>query len=406
MKYFSLFCLLIFCNALQAQEKPYVVMVSLDGFRHDYVARFQPPNLLKLIKEGTAAKSMIPIYPSKTFPNHYTLVTGMYAGKHGIMDNPFYDSQFDEVYSSGNREVSMKSMWYNGTPLWQLAQNQGLKSAAFFWIGSELPIKEQYPTYYKKYDAKIPNSTRITQTFDWLRLPEAERPRLITLYFSIVDDAGHRYGPESAELKAAVFKADSIVGALHEGLKQIKLPINLLVMSDHGMEQIPTNPENFINIEKIADLKDTTINFFSNSIHANIYFKDKTKVTAVYQALQKQAKNYTVYYQKDIPKKWHYDFPNRMGDILVVANPPYLIGGNTAQKRHEKEPTLGQHGYDPYTHTNMHAVFYAWGYNIKKGLAISSFDNIHVYPFVAYLLGLKIPTDIDGKLKILKKIKK
>ncbi len=390
----------------QTKETPYIIMVSLDGFRHDYVARFQPPNLLKLIKEGTAAESMIPVYPSKTFPNHYTLVTGMYAGKHGIIDNPFYDSQIDAVYTSGNREISMQSVWYNGTPLWQLVQNKGLKSAAFYWIGSELPIKGQYPTYYKKYDAKVSNDARINQAFEWLKLPETERPHLITLYFSLVDDIGHKYGPDSPEIKVAVMKADSLVGALYEGLKKSNLPTNLLVMSDHGMEQIPPSPANFINIEKIADLRDSTINFFTNSTHANIYFKDKTKIKKVYETLRKEAKNYTVYYQKDIPKKWHYVFPNRTGDLLVVANAPYLIGGNTAEANQKKQLSAGQHGYDPTINKNMHAIFYAWGKDIKKGLTIPSFDNIHVYPFVAYLLGIESPKDIDGKLKVLKKIKK
>lgn len=390
--------------ALAQKEKPYVVMVSLDGFRHDYVQRHQPPHLLQLIKEGTSAESVVPIYPSKTFPNHYSLVTGMYADKHGILDNPFYDSQIDAVYSSHNREVSMKSVWYQGTPLWQLAQEKGMKTAAFFWIGSEQPIKGQYPTYYKKYDGKITNQTRIDQVFEWLRLPEAERPHLITVYFSLVDDAGHRYGPDSPEVKKAVLQADSLIGKIQSGLKQLALPTNLIVVSDHGMEQIPEQPEYFINIEKLTDLRDTTINFLSNSVHVHLYFKDKTKIDKVYQDLKQKEKNYAVYYKKDIPAQWHYNNPTRTGDLLVVANPPYLIGGNTAEKKHDKEPSRGQHGYNPYAHKNMHAIFYAWGHNIKQDLKIPTFEIVHVYPLVAHLLGLETPKDIDGKLKVLKKI--
>jgi predicted AlkP superfamily pyrophosphatase or phosphodiesterase len=388
------------------KEKPYVVMVSLDGFRHDYVQRYQPPFLSKLIKEGTSAKSMIPIYPSKTFPNHYSIITGMHADKHGILDNPFYDSQIDAVYNSGNREVSMQPVWYQGTPLWQLAQENKIKTAAFFWIGSELPIKGQYPTYYKKYDGKIANETRVQQVFDWLNLPEEERPRLITVYFSLVDDAGHRYGPDSPEMQKIVLKADSLVGKLQEGLKKITLPTNLFIVSDHGMEQIPDKPENFINIEKIVDLRDTTINFLSNAVHVHLYFKDKSKTEKIYQEFKSKAKNFTPYLKKDIPKKWRYTSATRTGDILVVANPPYLIGGNVAEKKREKEQTRGQHGYDPYVYPNMHAIFYAWGKDIKENFTIPSFDCVHIYPFIAHLLGIKPPKDIDGKLKVLQKIQK
>ena len=329
-----------------------------------------------------------------------------FVHKHGILDNPFYDTQIDADYSSSNREVSMSPIWYGGTPLWQLAQEKGIKTAAFFWIGSELPIKGQYPTYYKKYDPKTPNEDRINQATEWLNLPESERPRLITLYFSLVDDAGHKYGPDSPEVKKAVLKADSLVGKLQESLKATKLPINILVVSDHGMEQIPASPNYFINIEKIANLQDTTINFLSNAVHTQIYFKDKTKISQVYQELKENAKNYAVYLRKDIPKKWHYNLPTRTGDILVVAHPPYLIGGNQAEKKMEKEKTRGQHGYDPFAYKNMHAIFYAWGVNIKENYTIPTFEIVHIYPFVAHLLGLESPKDIDGKLSVLKKIKK
>ncbi len=381
-------------------------MVSLDGFRHDYVKKFNPPHLSKLIKEGASAQSVIPVYPSKTFPNHYSIVTGMYANKHGLIDNPFYDTEIEAVYSSSNREVSLDPKWYGGTPLWQLAQGQGLKTASFFWVGSELPIKGQYPTYHKKYDPAIPNQERIDQTVAWLSLPEAERPRLITLYFSLVDDAGHRYGPDSPEVKQAVLQADSLVGKLQNALKNIALPITLLIVSDHGMEQINPVQEYFVNLEKIADLRDTTINFFSNAVHTQFYFKDKTKIDKAYQDLKKNEKNYTVFLRKDIPKHWHYNLPTRTGDMLVVAKPPYLIGGNHAEKKMYKEQTRGQHGYDPYTYKNMHAIFYAWGAHIKPNFALPTFEIVHIYPLVAHLLGLDIPKDIDGKLKVLKKILK
>src|SRR5579863_3743282 len=185
-------------NAAAQQSRPYVVMVSLDGFRYDYARKDGAKHLLALGKEGAvAAEGMIPAYPSLTFPNHYTLVTGLYPEHHGIVANNFYDPARKERYSYTNPATSHDGSWYGGEPLWVLAEKQGMRTACFFWPGSEAAIEGVRPTYYMKYDSKFPNEKRVEQVLDWLKLPEAQRPHFITLYFSLTDSRGHEYGPES-----------------------------------------------------------------------------------------------------------------------------------------------------------------------------------------------------------------
>src|SRR5882762_1845619 len=191
----------------QNTASPYVVLVSFDGFRYDYVSRFHPPNFEKFIHEGTAAEGMIPSFPSKTFPNHYTLVTGLYPGHHGLVDNQFYDPELKIKYSIRDKAVVQNPAFYGGTPLWILAKRQGVRSASCFWVGSETVIQGEKPDYFLDYDEAFSNDKRVQQTLEWLKLPEKERPHFITLYFSLVDTEGHDTGPNSEALKRTVLKA-------------------------------------------------------------------------------------------------------------------------------------------------------------------------------------------------------
>ena len=163
----------------QQDSAPYVVLVSFDGFRYDYVQRFNLPHFKKFIREGSCAKGLIPSFPSKTFPNHYTLVTGLYPGNHGLVDNHFYDPEMRKQYSMKDRAVAVDPRYYGGTPLWQLAQQQGMRSASYFWVGSEVEIQHKLPDYYLKYDESVADASRVEQTIAWLQLPEKERPHFI-----------------------------------------------------------------------------------------------------------------------------------------------------------------------------------------------------------------------------------
>ena len=246
-----IFLLLLFStNWLFAQEgEPYLILISLDGYRYDYTQRFKPKNLTQFIEEGTAAEALIPSFPTKTFPNHYTIATGMLPENHGLVDNSFYEPEKDQVYSMGNRSIVEDGYWYAGTPIWVLAEQNGIKAASYFFVGSEAPVKGVRPSYYYPFDGSVPNLTRISKVFEWLQLPSEERPRLITLYFSDMDEVGHRYGPDNDEkLQDRLDRLDHELGALFEGLKSFDLDINIIIVSDHGMTNVPK--ENIWNLDQ------------------------------------------------------------------------------------------------------------------------------------------------------------
>src|SRR5579862_268420 len=230
-------------NATQQLSKPYVVLVSLDGFRYDYARKFHAEHLLALAAQGASApEGMLPSFPSITFPNHYTIVTGLYPGHHGIVANSFYDPARKQAYRYHDAKAIADGTWYGGTPLWVLSVQQGMRSASFFWVGSEAEIQGIRPSYYLKFDASFPNGKRVEQVLAWLHLPPEQRPHFITLYFSDSDTAGHEYGPDSPQVAAAVHELDSEIGKLVDGIKESNLRVDLIVVADHGMVKVDGPP--------------------------------------------------------------------------------------------------------------------------------------------------------------------
>lgn len=390
----------LICFVLYAQQKPapYVVLVSFDGFRYDYVSRFNPPAFQALIRQGAAAAGLIPSFPSKTFPNHYTLVTGLYPGHHGLVDNTFYDPQLHQRYAMKDRNVVRNPAYYGGTPLWQLARQQGLKTASFFWVGSEVAIQGTYPDYYFNYDESVPNEKRVDQTIAWLKLPENERPHFISLYFSLVDTEGHKTGPNSAPLREAVLRADSLLGKLTRELKTLDLPVNIIVVSDHGMLELHDDEKTFITIHELFNTRDTSTVYVNGGTQTHIY---TPKADSLYEVLKKKENHFKVYKRKDMPARWHYDHI-RTGDLLLVVEPGYYFQDKPHTLTKPAMP-FGAHGFDPLVEKDMQGIFYAAGPNIQTGVTLPAFENIHVYPFITTILGLKTPP-IDGNFKTLKGI--
>lgn len=408
-KYFEIVLLIVVIGfvsvAKTRQEKPtpYVIMVSFDGFRHDYVEKFDAPNFKAFIKDGVAAEAMIPSYPSKTFPNHYSLVTGLYPDNHGLVDNTFYDKELDLQYSIGNRERVENPAFYGGLPLWQLVQQNGMKSASYFWVGSEAPITGQFPTYYHIYDGSVPNEDRVNSTLDWLKLPEGERPNFITLYFSMVDSQGHAFGPDHEETKLAVLEADKLLGQLKAGVDALDLPVDIILVSDHGMEPIYPKRENYIDFDILTQgIDHEKVRVVNNGSHAHFYVSDEEAKKATFEILNDRKDNFEVYYKEELPEHLHYGTHNRVGDIFVIMKPGYYLStGRRIKMAIDYNTTRGEHGFDPYATPNMGAIFYANGPSFKKGLGIEKFENIHVYPLVAEILGITNYPKVDGEKKVL-----
>ena len=401
---FTLFVLSLSKASLAQEKKPIVLLISLDGFRHDYVARFQPPNLSQFIAEGSAAKGLIPSFPSKTFPNHYTIATGMLPEHHGLVDNAFYEPAKDQVYTMGNRDIVQDGYWYGGTPIWVLAEQNGIKAASYFFVGTEAPVQGIRPSYYYDYDGGVPNLTRIAKVFDWLQLPEADRPRLITLYFSDMDDTGHRYGPNNdEELKKTLFRLDYELGALFEGLKSFDLPIHVILVSDHGMAEV--KKENIILLEALTEgIQARVVN---NGALAHLHLSDPSQKAAVVELLRKREPRITV---DDLSTTANYSdltsFPQRLGDLLIIPNEGYYLADARGSMRYQNNAArfntavFGEHGFSP-SYQDMWGIFYAKGPQIKTGMALAPFQNIHIYPLICRILGLPIPSTIDGKEAVL-----
>lgn len=393
-----------------AQEKEqYVILISLDGFRHDYVQRFQPENLLKFIENGTAAEALVPSFPTKTFPNHYTIATGMKPENHGLVDNSFYEPEKDLVYSMGNRDIVEDGYWYGGTPIWVLAEQHGIKAASYFFVGSEAPVQGIHPSYYFNFDGSVPNLTRISKVFEWLQLPEDERPRIITLYFSDMDNVGHRYGPDNdKQIGGTLEKLDRELGALFEGLKSFDLDINIFIVSDHGMTNIPK--ENLLNLDHITEGIPARV--VNNGALAHLHLENMEEMKEIYQGLKKSENHFKVVkvadreYYKNIEK-----YKDRFGDIIIVPDLGYYLTTSNGMVSYQnrsamfKTDVFGEHGFSQ-EYKDMHGIFFANGPMVKEGLTILPFENFHVFPLLAAILGLPIPDDIDGKLEILEPILK
>jgi alkaline phosphatase D len=376
--------------------KHYVVLVSLDGFRYDYAKKYGARHILDLAKEGASAPDgMIPAYPSLTFPNHYTLVTGLYPAHHGIVANGFYDPARKQKYALNDSATVTDGSWYGGIPLWSLAEKQGMRSACFFWPGSEAEIAGERPSYYLKYDDAFPDEKRIDQVLAWLALPDEKRPHFITLYYSNVDHAGHKYGPNAQETRDAVHHVDTLIGELEQRLIKTHLPVDLIVVSDHGMEA--TRPD-WITLEKYADLKD----FITDG--PLLYGPSEAATEKAYQQLKSASGDFKVYRRAHVPAALNYGQNAREGDPVIVPTGPYAIRANAPDDAaKDQPPNKGSHGYDPREVPNMRAIFYAAGPDIRKGATLRPFENVNLFPFIADLLQLDAPPS-DGKLSVLEGI--
>jgi predicted AlkP superfamily pyrophosphatase or phosphodiesterase len=385
-------------NSAQAIKQHYVVLVSLDAFRWDYAKKYGAPHLLAIGKQGVwAPQGMIPSYPSLTFPNHYAIVTGLYPEHNGLVANSFYDESRAADgklarYAINDPKAVMDGTWYSGVPLWSLAEQQGMRSACLFWPGSEAKIAGELPTDHLHFDDKVDESARIDQVLAWLKQPEETRPHFITLYYSDVDHAGHQYGPDAPETKAAVAKVDGLVGKLHAALDATGLPIDLVVVSDHGMAKTE-GP--WITLDQFADLTGF------ETVGPLLYGKTEADRARVYNQLKKASDKFQVYRRKDMPAGLHYSENPREGDPVIVPTGPYAIRAHAPEAgKPDSPPIAGQHGYDPHTMPEMKASFFAEGPDIVHGKTVAPFENVNLYPWIAHILGLSPPKS-DGDLNIL-----
>jgi alkaline phosphatase D len=371
-------------------EQPYVVMLSMDGFRWDYPEKVKTPNLDYVEEIGVRAEASIPCFPSKTFPNHYSMATGLYPDNHGIVQNSFYATDLGKRYSVSNRESIIDPDFYFGEPIWITAEKQGVKSASYFWVGSEAPHDGLFPSYHLDYNGAVPFEKRIDGVIEWLNLPEKERPHLIMWYIQEPDGIGHELGPDHFKTGEMIVYLDSLVGVFNKKISELSISdqINVIITSDHGMGQIKKEKTVFL-----YDLlqKDWCINVDGGNPVFSIDVKDEFYDTAY--AILSTTNNITSWKKEEIPDRLHFGKSPRVKDFVVVADSSWNLRKSSKRKAYSG----GAHGYDN-RNKDMHAIFYAYGPSFKKNYQHHSINNIDLYPLICEILNLK-PQKVDGKLE-------
>lgn len=383
------FALLFLLIPLEARnpKQHYTVIVSLDGFRWDYPLMYQTPNLDRMAQDGVQAV-MLPSYPASTFPNHYTMATGLVPNHNGIINNTFWDAKNKRHYSMGDSATRYNPEYYLGEPIWVTAQKQGVKTGNIYWVGSDIPVKGTYPTLSRPWAAKpfLTFEQRIDSALSWLQKPEEERPRLVMLYFEEPDGSGHRNGPRSSANGVVVQRMDSLMGVLRSRLDSLPFAesINLIVTSDHGMTEI--SQERVVDMNKY--LKPEWCVVINGRTPTSIFSKAGCR-DSIYNAL-KDVAHIHVWKKEDIPAELNYGSSDRIGDIVVA---PELGWQFTDVPRSNK----GAHGYFPQS-PDMQVIFRAVGPDFKKGYTASGFVNVDLYPLLSYLLQI-VPERTDGKFE-------
>lgn len=385
-----------------ANDDPIVIMIGVDGLRADTLDRMDTPNLQSLADSGVRA-NMIPAMPTKTFVNFYSLATGLHPKHHGLISNYPYDRDLGRKF---NRQADVGDpRWWGGEPIWITAEKQGVKTATYFWVGSEVAIDDIRPSFWKPYQQDKDYAERVAEVLEWLALPEKQRPSLITLYFSAVDSAAHDFGVGSTQEKEAVAKVDKHIGDLLLGLKELGLEqrSNILIVADHGMANL--SDQRVINIDSWIDLSAFIIPDWSNdrsSVHApflNLY-ADPSLVEVAYKKLHKAHPNMRVLRRGNFPKNYYFDHPQREPDIMLLAD----TGWSIYASRDKRQPlplldsgrSVATHGYDNQDPL-MQATFIASGPAFKTKLMAKPFNNIEVYGLLACALNIK-PATTDGNI--------
>lgn len=390
-------CWITGCTIPEENSTQKVLLISIDGFMPQYMEKNETPNLDYLAGEGVLADYMIPVFPTKTFPNHYSIVTGLYTENTGIIANNMYDPEMDASFSLGNREAVMDPRWYEGEPIWITAEKQDVRTATMFWPGSEAPIEDTYATRWMPYDDDLDYTARVDSIISWLQVEDDTAPGFLTLYFSKVDTYGHRYGTDSDSTAAAVREIDGYLGYLVDNLKETGHwdGLNILITSDHGMADI--SEERVIVLDDIISMDDVTVIDWTP---VGMIQPDEGKTDEVFEALKKTENHYEVYKKEDIPEVFRVKNHKRVPDIMIIADVGYTI--TTSDYLENREISGAAHGYD-HRAPEMSSFFLAAGPSIKKGEKVDSFQNIHLYELMAYLLNIE-PAPNDGNLDSLRHI--
>ncbi|GAA4876560.1 ectonucleotide pyrophosphatase/phosphodiesterase [Ferrimonas pelagia] len=381
------------------QREPHLLLISVDGYRYDYNAIHQPPFLSQFEQQAAVIEKMAPSFPTKTFPNHLTLVTGLLPENHGIVSNGFHNPALGEDYFLSRAEAVTNGDFYSGIPLWSLAAEQGMKSGTYFWPGSEAKIAGHRPTYYTAYNHVEDFQIRIDQIVEWFELPQGERPQFATLYFHEVDSMGHYHGATSEQARDALHKVDAAVAQLVERLNALadtqNMDLNIIITSDHGMKDLAKLDRVFMD-EVMAQEPGLSerLRLIGTGPVTQIYAQGEDKAADLARMIElfQDIPNIEIYKREDIPMRLLFKGHVAIGDAIILTNESYLDNA-------ERPTTLmGNHGFETAAVPEMNTLLMGVGPAFESGARIESADNIHVYSLMAEILGLSIDHKIDGEL--------
>lgn len=385
-------CLITFAITINSccgegqQKRNLTIVVSLDAFRWDYPTIYNTPWLDSIAANGVAA-TMVPSYPSSTFPNHFTLATGLVPDHHGIVNSQFWAPEKGELFSMGDSATRYNPYYFGGEPIWVTAKKQGVKSASIYWVGSDVAIQGLYPDYYLRWDnePRLTYPQRVEEALRIAKLPESERPSLLMVYFDEPDWTTHHYGPVAEESEAVIEQLDSLMGILYRGLKELDYGVNLIVTSDHGMTEI--SDEKFISIEQTVnpDWVERIVSTNPTSIFCKEGCRD-----SLFEQLSK-VKHISVWRKEEVPAHLNYGTSNHLGDLIVAPD----LGWQFATT---PRGLNGAHGYD-INEPDMQIIFRACGPDFKRGYTLPhTFSNVDLYSILAELLKIE-PAKTDGSLE-------
>jgi predicted AlkP superfamily pyrophosphatase or phosphodiesterase len=380
-------------NASEHLDKPYLVLVSLDGFRWDYPDLYTLPALQALIDDGARAERLLPVFPTLTFPNHYSIATGLYPVRHGLVSNRFPAPELGLWYALGRRETVEDGRFYAGEPIWVTAESQGMVTASFFFVGTEAEISGIRPTHWRSFTKDIPGEERVDQVLDWLALPPQHRPHLVTLYFEDVDDHSHWSGVGSQRAVDAMRRVDGYLARLKSGIEALPHGdrVNLLVVSDHGQaaylgDQVPFDVSEHVDLDGVEVVGQGSYLF--------LYFSEGAsgRIARAKRAINRHWVHGQAFEPHEAPSAWQLEASDRLPQLILMPDV-----GHMAVSELERASRLkpGAHGWAPEAEA-MHGIFVAHGPNIRHGARPGPVRVVDIYPMMAELLGLAPAAGIDG----------
>ncbi len=352
----------------------------------------------RLAAAGISAQSLQPVFPTVTFPNHYSIATGLNPSNHGIVANSFPSRDGQRWYNLSDPSAVGDGNWYGGEPAWVAAESSGMVAAAYYFVGTEAEIGGIRPTYWQPFDANVPGDIRVDQVLSWLNMPAETRPHFITLYFGVVDSVGHQFGPDSLEIEVAVAEIDQLLVRLLDGIDQspVSQDAYVIVVSDHGMStHVPGS-----NVMVLSDWVDLTgISVVGSGSYAFLFFdqSDPTRATQIRDAINANWQNGSAWLRDEAPAEWNVTAQSRFPDIIVQADASYRVVETPARLA---QLPVGLHGWPP-GFADMDGIFLASGPRLPQGVILNAASVIDVYPLMLEILEFPLTAPIDGDVDAL-----